>query len=216
MLKQTFDKAMVLKAANKLAATEGKIGRDHVQIIKDLLAVMAEVEHPSRVGILEEAAKDFKAEDRKPGGSRASEYQYVSRMKAIVGAAFLVKGFDPLTFTGINPMYTASRKALDEEKLNWKGEDIAAKKAKEEADALAKLRSEVEHKLAANAPEGQTMAEFRAAVEAEVSAIQAGAMLEDCAEKAEKYAIKMIEQQGAEYALRFADVMLATVRAVTQ
>lgn len=211
MKANTFDKTLILRVAKQLAATDTKVERNHNEIVRKLIEQLRELGHPARVGMLEEATRDFQRDERKPGAARASEYQYVSRMKAIVGAVFLTKE-KILEAGGVNPMYKLARKALAEAGLTWKGAHVMKQAEEDDKAERERLAAEATAKIIANAKENLSVGDLRAAVEQEVSTVLATRMLEKSEVEAEQFAVRMLKDKGVEYARRFADKLMAIVR----
>lgn len=214
-----MDGSVVKAAALALAGQQGGVAQAQQQIVCDLLDdVRTGNALPTIIGILSEGTKKFSAAERE---SNKSAYQYASRLKSIVGACLFAqepvtveeKIIHPYQLTGdVNTMYTEAVKALRVRDLDWKGEAVSAAKAAKAAEKLAQKLGVEMYKQAQNAPEA-TMADLKAAVEATVSEQQAVEMLETIGKRAEKFAQRMVESQGRDYAIEFARSLLTAVQA---
>ena len=202
----SFDKSIILAAVAKLERADGSQAR----IITDVLSQMNDLPHASRIEICKEAVKSFPSEAKKAGGKGYSQYQYASRMGAIVGAAFLVQGFK--VQGGVNAVYRAAGEALKKAGLRPDGTTVEAANAEKEQETRAKLEAEQTAKLVGNNP-NMTGAEIAQLAAVAVDRQLADAALAKVQESAEKYAQRMVENQGFDYALEFATAVLKAVKA---
>lgn len=214
-----MDGSVVKAAAIALQGQSGNVAQAQRQIIERLLAEVYTLGNPiSILAVMAEGTAKFSKAERE---ANASAYQYASRLKSIVGACLFAdepitvgeKIIPPYQLTGdVNTMYTEAVKALRVRDLDWKGEQVSAAKAAKAAEKLNQKLGIEMYKQAQNTPEA-TMADLKAAVEATVSEQQAVEMLETIGKRAERFAERMIESQGRDYAIEFARSLLAAVQA---
>ena len=214
-----MDGSVVKAAALALAGQQGGVAQAQQQIVSDLLETMRSGNsYLTVIGILAEGTAKFSAAERV---AQRSAYQYASRLKSIVGACLFAdepitvdaKVIPPYRLDGdVNAMYAEAVKALRIRDLDWKGERVSEAKAAKAAEKLTQKLGVEMYKQAQNAPEA-TMADLKAAVEASVSEQQAVEMLETIGKRAEKFAERMIESQGKDYAIEFARSLLTAVQA---
>lgn len=214
-----MDGSVVKAAALALAGQQGEVAQAQQQIVSDLLETMRSGNsYLTVIGILAEGTKKFSKAERE---AQPSAYQYASRLKSIVGACLFAqepvtvdeKTIPPYQLDGdVNEMYSNAVKALRIRDLDWKGEAVSEAKAAKAAEKLTQRMGVEMYKQAQNTPEA-TMADLKAAVEATVSEQQAVEMLETIGRRAEKFAQRMIESQGKDYAIEFARTLLAAVEA---
>ena len=214
-----MDGSVVKAAAIALQGQSGNVAQAQRQIIERLLAEVYTLGNPiSILAVMAEGTAKFSKAERE---ANASAYQYASRLKSIVGACLFAdepitvgeKIIPPYQLDGdVNEMYSNAVKALRVRDLDWKGEQVSAAKAAKAAEKLNTRLGVEMYKQAQNTPEA-TMADLKAAVEATVSEQQAVEMLETIGKRAEKFAERMIESQGRDYAIEFARSLLAAVQA---
>lgn len=213
------DGSVIKAAALALAGQQGGVAQAQQQIVANLLDdVRTGHALPTIIGILAEGTAKFSAAERV---AQRSAYQYASRLKSIVGACLFAqepvtveeKIIPPYRLDGdVNVMYTEAVKALRVRDLDWKGEQVSVAKAAKAAEKLNTRLGVEMYKQSQIAPEA-TMADLKAAVEASVSEQQAVEMLETIGKRAEKFAERMLKDQGQAYALEFATALLSAVRA---
>lgn len=213
------DGSVIKAAALALAGQQGGVAQAQQQIVANLLDdVRTGHALPTIIGILSEGTKKFSKAERE---ANASAYQYASRLKSIVGACLFAqepvtveeKVIPPYQLTGdVNTMYAEAVKALRVRDLDWKGEQVSEAKAAKAAEKLTQKLGVEMYKQAQNTPEA-SMADLKAAVEATVSEQQAVEMLETIGKRAERFAERMIESQGKDYAIEFARSLLTAVQA---
>lgn len=205
-----FDKSVVLAVCAKLSASAVKVEKAHQVIIGEMVSQMQDLPHASRIEMIAEAVKSFPKEAKKAGGQGYSQYQYASRLKSIVGAAFLIKDFK--VEGSVNGMYSAATKALKAAKIDALGNNIEAAQQAEAAKARVTAEALELHKLSSNAKSGTSIDDLKAEAAANVDKAMADAMLTKVQTAAETYAVKMIEAQGYDAAEAYAVALLAAVR----
>ena len=214
-----MDGSVVKAAALALQDRAGNTAAAQRQVIEGLLAEVYTLgSEVTILGVMAEGTSKFTKAERE---ANASAYQYASRLKSIVGACLFAgtdvviedKAIPAYTLAGdVNAMYANAVKALRIRDLDWKGEQVSAAKAAKAADKLNQKLGIEMYKQAQNAPEA-TMADLKTAVEASVSEQQAVEMLETIGKRAEKFAERMVKDQGFAYAFEFARTLLAAVQA---
>lgn len=216
------DGSVVKAAAIALQGQSGNVAQAQRQIIEGLLSEVYTL--GSEVNILAVMAEGTKKFSKAEREAQPSAYQYASRLKSIVGACLFAatdvviedKKVPAYTLTGdVNAMYTEAVKALRVRDLDWKGEQVSEAKAAKAAEKLNTRLGVEMYKQAQIAPEA-SMADLKATVEATVSGQQAYEMLETIGKRAEKFAERMIKDQGAAYALEFATSLFAAVQVQAQ
>lgn len=204
-----IDKNGILKAVEQLEKAEGAVELTQQKIIGKVIEQMVEIPHVSRIAIIEEAVKSFPSTAKKVGGEGYTRYQYTSRLKAIIGAKFLVPGFELVG--GVNAQYSAAVNALKEAGLNSKGEEVAKVQETKAQSTREALEKEELYKATQNNP-NKTAAELKAHVEKVVDKAMADNMLTKIHKNAETFGDRMLKNNGLDYAEEFAKALLAHIR----
>lgn len=200
-----IDKNGVLKFVNELEKAEGAVELTQQKIINKMVEEMTDIPHESRITVIDETMKMI---DRK---ERPTAYQYASRMKAIIGAVFLVPKFKMVG--GVNAVYKQATDALKEAGIDPKGRKVEQVRAERATSKREALEKEITYKLQSNLKDKKmSMDEFRAHVEQEVNKVMADDVLSKVQKNVETFGKRMLEQQGLEYAEEFAKALLSYVR----
>ena len=217
-----MDGSVVKAAALALAGQQGEAAVSQRFIVANLLDdVRTGHALPTIIGILAEGTAKFTKAERE---ENPSAYQYASRLKSITGACLfaaedvVIEGKRVTAYIldgDVNTMYAEAVKALRVRDLDWKGEKVSAAKAEKAALKRAAAEGIEKYKLEKAHPEA-TLGDLEASIKANVSAAEAAAMLETIGKRAEKFAERMIKDQGAAYALEFATSLFAAVQAQAQ
>lgn len=204
-----IDKNGILKAVEQLEKAEGAVELTQQRIINKVIEQMVELPHATRIEIINEAVKSFPSTAKKVGGEGYTRYQYTSRLKAIVGAKFLVPDFQLVG--GVNALYSAAVNALKEAGLNFKGEQVETVREQRTLSEREALAKEELYKATQNMPKA-TADELRAHVEKVVDKQMADKMLEQIHKNAETFGDRMLKNNGQDYAEEFAKALLAHIR----
>ena len=204
-----IDSKGVLKVINQLQTAAHSVDNKQSEIVGKLVDQFIDIPHESRMAILDETTKTFPKEDKKPGGKNYSAYQYSVRLKAVIGAKFLVPKFE--IAGNVNVMYSNAVKALKENGLNFRGEKVEEMKAKAEEEKAIQARKDALYIASQNMPQA-TMEQLGEMVKERITAQQAEDMLKRVQTAAEKFAERMIKGNGRDYAVEFATHLLAQVR----
>ncbi len=204
-----FDGSFIKAQAERIANVTTQTGVTVSEIMRETVVTIHGLDVPqtSMLEIVGEGTKKFSKEERT---SKATAYQYASRIRSIFGAYLFC---DVVPSGNINEMTSAASKALKDAGINWKGESVAEKDAAKEQAEVSKLQAEERAKALANNPElaQVTVAELDELIAANVNARQAEQVILKAQEAAEKFAAKMLEGQGEEYAQAFAQALMAAV-----
>jgi hypothetical protein len=208
-VEKILNKEDILSAVQKLDTAENRIAKNQEEIINGVIERMLNIPHATRIAIIDDALKSFPPAAKKRGGEGNTRYQYATRLKAIVGAKFLVPEFQ--IRGGINFIHRMAVDALKKAGKNFLGESVEQTAAAKEEQERAKLEAEITAKATKNLPPDTPMGELRKHVEKEVNEVLARRMLEKFQAAAERDGQRLIDTQGKEVAIAYAQAYLKFV-----